>query len=75
MRWRFEGGAWDRYERRNQMAEMETLDEKIMRHAAELLAKSTPRQMSQAVQEVVKKNEDWRGKQCINLLALEEHPL
>ena len=47
------------------------LGEKTMRHAAELLAKSTPCQMSQAIQEVVKKNEDWRGKQCINLLAPE----
>jgi len=43
----------------------------MMRRAAELLAQSTPCQMSQAVQEVVKKNEDWRGRQCINLLAPE----
>jgi len=50
----------------------EVHDPAILAAAREVLdACDSPRQMAQEVIAAVKRNEDWRGKQCINLLAPE----
>lgn len=45
--------------------------EAIINRAKELLAKSKPIQVREAIKGIVSKNEDWRGRKCINLLAPE----
>ena len=51
---------------------LEVHDREILAHAREILdACDGPRQMVEEVLEAVKRNEEWRGKQCINLLAPE----
>jgi len=50
----------------------EVYDPAILAHARALLdACRTPREMGEAVQAAVARNEAWRGKQCLNLLAPE----
>jgi len=52
--------------------QLEVHDPEILAHAREVLdACGGARQMAEEVLAVVKRNEEWRGKQCINLLAPE----
>src|SRR5687768_17006873 len=54
------------------MSNFEVHDPAILDQAREILAASgSPRGMAQAVVEAVKRNEEWRGQRCINLLAPE----
>src|SRR5579864_4616633 len=51
---------------------VEVHDAEIMAHARAVIdACRTPKQMQQAVLDAVARNEQWRGRQCINLLAPE----
>jgi glycine hydroxymethyltransferase len=51
---------------------LEVHDPEILAHARAVLdACDSPRQMALEVVEAVQRNEEWRGKQCINLLAPE----
>ena len=53
-------------------AQFEVHDPAILAHARAVLdACQKPGDMQQAVLDAVKRNEDWRGKQCVNLLAPE----
>src|SRR5689334_20231486 len=50
----------------------EVHDPAILRTARELLDNcATPEQMQEAVLAAVRRNEKWRGEECINLLAPE----
>jgi glycine hydroxymethyltransferase len=50
----------------------EVHDYQILKTAQSILEKeSSPRKMADAVLKAVQRNEDWRGKRCINLLAPE----
>jgi glycine hydroxymethyltransferase len=49
----------------------EVHDREILDTARKVLDQSSPREMADAVLEAVKRNEEWRGKRCINLLAPE----
>lgn len=52
--------------------QFEVHDPTILAHAREILdACRTGRDMQDAVIAAVKRNEEWRGQQCINLLAPE----
>src|SRR5512138_389186 len=52
--------------------QFEVHDPDILATARELLdACDSPRQMALEVVEAVRRNEEWRGQQCINLLAPE----
>src|SRR5262245_29966683 len=59
------------------MNEMETHqfevhDQEVLERARAIMSKTeSPRMWAQAVIETVKKNEEWRGERCINLLAPE----
>lgn len=51
---------------------VEVHDPATLEHARQLLeACGTPEQMAQAVVAAVRRNEEWRGQQCLNLLAPE----
>ena len=51
---------------------VEVHDNAILKQARSILEKaSSPRKMAEAVLEAVQRNEEWRGKRCINLLAPE----
>jgi glycine hydroxymethyltransferase len=53
-------------------SQLEVHDDEILKTARLLLEKaSSPRKMAEAVLEAVQRNEEWRGKRCINLLAPE----
>jgi glycine hydroxymethyltransferase len=53
-------------------AQFEVHDPAILAHARAVLdACQKPGDMQQAVLDAVKRNEDWRGRQCVNLLAPE----
>lgn len=52
--------------------EVEVHDTKILKWASDVLSKcANPKAMGQEVLNAVKRNEEWRGKSCINLLAPE----
>src|SRR6266513_2619326 len=52
--------------------QVEVHDEAILSHARTIIdACSSPEEMQEAVLAAVKRNEEWRGKQCLNLLAPE----
>src|SRR5947207_5535619 len=52
--------------------QVEVHDEAILSHARAIIdACSSPEEMQEAVLAAVKRNEEWRGKQCLNLLAPE----
>lgn len=54
------------------MTQQEVHDPVLLAHARAVLdACQTPREMQEAVLAAVQRNEDWRGKQCVNLLAPE----
>jgi glycine hydroxymethyltransferase len=56
----------------SQSAAFEAHDSTILAHMRELLdACHTPEEMAQAVVAAVARNEEWRGRQCLNLLAPE----
>ncbi len=51
---------------------LEVHDDRILKAARSILEKeSSPRKMAEAVLRAVQRNEDWRGKRCLNLLAPE----
>src|SRR5512139_1201220 len=53
-------------------SQFEVHDREVLDHARSLMSESeSPRMWAQAVIEAVKKNEEWRGERCINLLAPE----
>ncbi len=53
-------------------AAFEVHDYKILKAAQSILDReSSPRKMADAVLRAVQRNEDWRGKRCLNLLAPE----
>ncbi len=55
-----------------QIQQKEVHDHEILTQARELLdACQDPQEMQEAVLAAVRRNEEWRGKQCINLLAPE----
>jgi glycine hydroxymethyltransferase len=45
--------------------------EEILARTGEMLARLTPEQAKDKVVEIVRQNEEWRGKQCLDLLAPE----
>lgn len=47
------------------------ITEEILSQTGEMLARLTPEQAKDKVIEIVHRNEEWRGRQCINLLAPE----
>jgi glycine hydroxymethyltransferase len=47
------------------------ITEEILVRTGEMLARLTPEQAKDQVLEIVRQNEGWRGRQCINLLAPE----
>lgn len=52
--------------------QLEVHDRAILAQAKQVLAEAElPRQMAEAVIAAVKRNEEWRGKRCLNLLAPE----
>ena len=52
--------------------QVEVHDEAILSHARAIIdACSSPEEMQEAVLAAVNRNEEWRGKQCLNLLAPE----
>src|SRR5207248_9695445 len=52
--------------------QFEVHDPAILSHARAIIdACSSPEEMQEAVLAAVKRNEEWRGKQCLNLLAPE----
>jgi len=56
----------------NDSPQFEVHDREVLENARSLLsATESPRLWAQAVIEAVRKNEDWRGERCINLLAPE----
>ncbi len=50
---------------------LEVHDDEILKTARALLDAASPRKMAEAVVQAVQRNEEWRGKRCINLLAPE----
>jgi glycine hydroxymethyltransferase len=51
---------------------VEVHDQAVLSHARSILdACSSPEEMQEAVLAAVKRNEEWRGKRCLNLLAPE----
>src|SRR5574338_528307 len=53
-------------------SQFEVHDQEVLAKARSIIgATESPRMWAQAVIEVVKKNEEWRGERCINLLAPE----
>lgn len=55
-----------------QSSQLEVHDREVLEKARSILgATESPRMWAQAVVEAVKKNEEWRGQRCINLLAPE----
>ncbi len=56
----------------SESSQFEVHDRKVLEKARSILSESeSPRMWAQAVIEAVKKNEEWRGERCINLLAPE----
>lgn len=56
----------------NQEAAAEVHDREILEHTRNLLGeRESPEAWAEAVQQAVAKNEGWRGKRCVNLLAPE----
>jgi glycine hydroxymethyltransferase len=56
----------------NSTGQFEVHDPAILAHARTILdACSSPQGMQEAVLAAVRRNEEWRGKQCLNLLAPE----
>ncbi len=56
----------------NATGQFEVHDPAILAHARTILdACSSPQEMQEAVLAAVRRNEEWRGKQCLNLLAPE----
>ncbi len=53
------------------MSQFEVHDPKILAHAKSILDATDYAGMAQEVVNAVNRNEEWRGKQCINLLAPE----
>jgi glycine hydroxymethyltransferase len=52
--------------------QLEVHDDQILKNAQSILEKaSSPRIMADAVLEAVQRNDEWRGKRCLNLLAPE----
>ncbi len=52
--------------------QVEVHDQAILSHARSIIdACSSPEEMQEAVLAAVKRNEEWRGKRCLNLLAPE----
>ena len=52
--------------------QFEVHDSEVLAHARAIMnATESPRMWAQAVVEAVKRNEEWRGERCINLLAPE----
>ena len=50
----------------------EVHDREVLENARSIIRSTeSPRMWAQAVVEAVRKNEEWRGEQCINLLAPE----
>ena len=55
-----------------QGSQFEVHDQEVLEKARAILSETeSPRLWAQAVVEAVKKNEEWRGQRCINLLAPE----
>ncbi len=53
-------------------SQLEVHDPEVLAHArAVMSATESPRMWAQAVVEAVKRNEEWRGERCLNLLAPE----
>src|SRR5512134_2638650 len=53
-------------------SQLEVHDQEVLARARSILSKTeSPKMWAQAVIEAVKKNDEWRGQQCINLLAPE----
>ena len=53
-------------------AQFEVHDREVLEQARSILRETeSPRNWAQAVIEAVRKNDEWRGQQCINLLAPE----
>ena len=53
-------------------AQFEVHDREALANARSIMnASESPKQWAQAVVEAVKRNEEWRGERCINLLAPE----
>src|SRR6266508_6745486 len=56
----------------SESSQFEVHDREVLAKARSVLSESeSPRMWAQAVIEAVKKNEEWRGERCINLLAPE----
>ena len=52
--------------------QVEVHDQAILSHARDIIdACNSPEEMQEAVLAAVSRNEEWRGKRCINLLAPE----
>ena len=52
--------------------QVEVHDQAILSHARSIIdACSSPEEMQEAVLAAVSRNEEWRGKRCLNLLAPE----
>ncbi|HLO13747.1 MAG TPA: serine hydroxymethyltransferase [Anaerolineales bacterium] len=52
--------------------QLEVHDKKVLEEARAIISKTeSPRMWARAVNEAVKKNEEWRGERCLNLLAPE----
>ena len=52
--------------------QLEVHDQAILAHARTIIdACRSPEEMQEAVLAAVSRNEEWRGKQCVNLLAPE----
>ena len=50
--------------------QFEVHDQEALANARSIMnASESPRQWAQAVVEAVKRNEEWRGERCVNLLA------
>ena len=53
-------------------SQFEVHDREVLEHARSIIrGTESPRMWAQAVIDAVRKNEEWRGQQCINLLAPE----
>jgi glycine hydroxymethyltransferase len=56
----------------SESSQFEVHDRDVLEKARSILSKTeSPRMWAQAVVEAVRKNEEWRGERCINLLAPE----
>src|SRR5512134_647754 len=56
----------------NESTQFEVHDREALAHARSIMNRTeSPRAWAQEVIQAVKRNEDWRGQRCINLLAPE----